>query len=220
MFLSKRKREANRANAQKSTGPLTEIGRERVSRNARKHGLTGAFEVLEGEDQEMFDGLLNRLMEEEKPACLAEIELVKKMAEHTWCSERASRLQEGCFIISRTDEQRRNLEGQAVIDPQLERFTRYQAHHDRAYERASAELLKRRKERLLAERGFVSQQRAEAQEKRRDEKHTWHVERVKTAVAREKVKLEREIIRKEQVKTAAPGQIEPLENPEDAKIAA
>src|SRR5581483_6469297 len=50
MFLSKRKREANRANAQKSTGPLTEIGRERVSRNARKHGLTGAFEVLEGED--------------------------------------------------------------------------------------------------------------------------------------------------------------------------
>ncbi|HZS57463.1 MAG TPA: hypothetical protein VFA65_23895 [Bryobacteraceae bacterium] len=36
-------------------------------------------------------------MEEEKPACLAEIELVKKMAEHTWCSERASRLQEGRF---------------------------------------------------------------------------------------------------------------------------
>ena len=203
MFTSLRKRNANRANAQKSTGPLTEIGRERVSRNARKHGLTGAFEVLEGEDQEMFDGLLNRLMEEEKPACLAEIELVKKMAEHTWCSERASRLQEGCFIISRTDEQRRNLEGQAVIDPQLERFMRYQAHHDRAYARASAELLKRRKERLLAERGFVSQQRAEQREKRCEEVHVYRVERGKIAVAIDKTKLEREIMQTDKLKTAA-----------------
>jgi hypothetical protein len=94
-------------------------------------------------------------MEEEKPACLAEVELVKKMAEHTWCSERASRLQEGCFLITRTDEQRKNLQGEVVIHPQLERFLRYQAHHDRAYQRASDELLKRRKERLKAERGFV-----------------------------------------------------------------
>ncbi|HZS57299.1 MAG TPA: hypothetical protein VFA65_23065, partial [Bryobacteraceae bacterium] len=105
---------------------------------------------------------------------------------------RASRLQEGCFIISRTDEQRRNLEGQAVIDPQLERFMRYQAHHDRAYARASAELLKRRKERLLAERGFVSQQRAEQREKRCEEVHVYRVERGKIAVAIDKIKLERE----------------------------
>ena len=135
MFLSKRKLAANRANAQKSTGPVTDAGREKVSQNARKHGLTGMFQVLEGEDQEMFDALLQRLIEEEKPACLAEVELVKKMAEHTWCSERASRLQEGCFLITRTDEQRKNLQGEATVNPQLERFLRYQAHHDRAYQR-------------------------------------------------------------------------------------
>ncbi len=181
---------ANRANARKSTGPLSDIGLERVSRNARKHGLTGAFEVLEGEDQEMFDALLNQLMKEEEPACLAEVELVKKMAEHTWCSERSSRLQEGCFIITRTDEQRGNLEGQAVIHPQLELFMRYQAHHDRAYQRASAELLKRRKERLLADRGFVSQKQSEQREKRCEEIHVYRVDKHKTAVAIDKTKLD------------------------------
>ncbi|HZS55780.1 MAG TPA: hypothetical protein VFA65_15370, partial [Bryobacteraceae bacterium] len=185
------------------------------------------FEVLEAEDQEMFDALLNQLLEEEKPACLAEVELVKKMAEHTWCSERASRLQAGCFTFTRTDEQRRNGEGEVVVHPQLELFMRYQAQHDRAYARASAELLKRRKERLLAERGFVSQRRAEAQEKRREEKHVWQAERTKTAVAREKirlardqVKLEREIIHKEQVKTAAAGQIKPFTPLKKEQIAA
>ncbi|HZS56958.1 MAG TPA: hypothetical protein VFA65_21310, partial [Bryobacteraceae bacterium] len=143
-----------------------------------------------------------------------------KMAEHTWCSERASRLQEGCFIISRTDEQRRNLEGQAVIDPQLERFMRYQAHHDRAYERASAELLKRRKERLLAERGFVSQQRAEQREKRCEEVHVYRVERGKIAVAIDKIKLEREQTKTFSAQASAVSQKMPLEAPQEEKSAA
>jgi len=211
---------ANRRNAKKSTGPKSEEGKAAVSQNSRKHGLTGMFEVLEGEDQEMFDALLNQLMEEEEPACLAEVELVKKMAEHTWCAERASRLQEGCFIITRTEEQRRNLEGEATIHPGLERYMRYQAHHDRAYQRASAELLKRRKERLRAEIGFVSQQHSQAQETRREEKHVYEIKRARTGAAIAEAKLERELIHTEKIKTVAVGQSALRKPPEEDAIAA
>lgn len=39
-MTSDRRIEANRRNASKSTGPRTEEGRQRVSQNARRHGLT------------------------------------------------------------------------------------------------------------------------------------------------------------------------------------
>jgi hypothetical protein len=38
-MTSRRKLEANRANAQSSTGPSTAQGKIRASRNARRHGL-------------------------------------------------------------------------------------------------------------------------------------------------------------------------------------
>jgi hypothetical protein len=41
MPVSERKAEANRKNAQKSTGPRTEAGKERTRANALKHGLSG-----------------------------------------------------------------------------------------------------------------------------------------------------------------------------------
>ena len=189
--LSDGQLKANRENAKKSTGPTTAAGKSKVSQNRVTHGLTGAFQVLPGENAENFDKLLNQLMTDEKPVGIAEIELVKKMAQHFWCSERASRFQEGCFlVIAQTPEQLENGEAEIRVRPELERYTRYQAHHDRAYARASAELLKRRKERRQLENGFESQQRAEAQEKRREANENRKVERHKTAVATDQKKLE------------------------------
>ena len=42
---------ANRANAQRSTGPKTIEGKETARRNALKHGMTGAGVVIPGEDE-------------------------------------------------------------------------------------------------------------------------------------------------------------------------
>ncbi len=42
---------ANRQNAQKSTGPKTNEGKAAVSKNAVKHGLFAAEAVIEGENQ-------------------------------------------------------------------------------------------------------------------------------------------------------------------------
>ena len=41
---------ANQANALRSTGPRTQAGKARVSRNAVQHGLRGHFQLIAGED--------------------------------------------------------------------------------------------------------------------------------------------------------------------------
>jgi hypothetical protein len=132
--------------------------------------------VLPGENQEAFDNLFEQFMLDEKPVGSVEVELVRKMAEHTWLRERAARCQEACFVVMpQTPEQAKNDEAEVRVRPELERYIRYQSHHDRAYQRAAAELLKRPKERRLAEIGLVSQKRAEANETRNAEIHPYKV---------------------------------------------
>lgn len=159
---------ANRANAKKSTGPRTQAGREKVSQNRLTHGLLGQFRVLEGEDQQKYDQLLDQLIAEQKPVGLLETELVKKMSEHLWLSQRARRCQEGCFIVERTPEQMPGHLMEIGVLADLERFTAYQARHDHAFNKALTALLKLRKERQMQEIGFEREKRAQAAEERRE----------------------------------------------------
>ncbi len=55
MFTSLRKLQANRANAQKSTGAKTPEGKAASAQNRTTHGLLGQFRVLPGEHQDRFD---------------------------------------------------------------------------------------------------------------------------------------------------------------------
>jgi hypothetical protein len=164
---------ANRRNAQKSTGPRTEAGKAKVSQNRTTHGLCGRFTVLEAvESQQDFDTLLQRFIEEEQPTTQRQHELVVKMAKHTWLANRALELQGNCFVpMPKTPEQQKNGETPIGITDDLERFMRYHTTHDRAYQRAAAELSKLKKEERLAEIGFESQKRAQAEEIRKAEKH-------------------------------------------------
>jgi hypothetical protein len=182
MSVSARKRAANRANAQKSRGPVTEAGKAAVSQNRTVHGLAGRFKVLACENQDEFDAFLDQLIEDEKPVGLAEVELVKKMAEHTWLAKRALRIQDVMFgIDEQTPEQKAAGDFVIHVRKDLEVYIRYHAAHDRAYQRAASELLKRRAERLKAQRGFESQKRAEAEEIRKAELHP---HKVRTAHSR------------------------------------
>jgi hypothetical protein len=191
MFLSKRRLAANRANAQKSTGPVTAAGKAAVSKNAIMHGLCGDFYVLDFEDQARFDELLAQFVRDEKPVGSVEHELVVKMARHTWMSHRAIRMQDACLLPQpQTSEQKARGDNALEVRNDLHLYVRYQVQNDRAYQRASQELIQRRKERLKAEIGFASKKRAEADEHRREELHNYRIERYQIAVALDKHKLQ------------------------------
>ena len=91
--VSVAKLEANRRNAQKSTGPTTEAGKARSRRNALKHGvLTSALLITErlgvkdrAEFTELLDGLRNDLM----PSGPLEEMLTEKIAVCWWRQKRA-----------------------------------------------------------------------------------------------------------------------------------
>jgi hypothetical protein len=96
--ISEAKLLANRSNALLSTGPRTGTGREIVSKNATKHGLTGDFNVLPDESQEDFDQLVAGLTQAEDPADQEEVQYVQFMAEAIWLSRRAVRLQDQAIL--------------------------------------------------------------------------------------------------------------------------
>jgi hypothetical protein len=153
---------ANRANSQLSTGPTSSTGKQIVSHNAIKHGLTGKFKVLPSESQSDFDQLLAAFLHSEAPVEEDEVEMVHQMTEALWLSRRCVRLQNDCFAALESGER-------LAAHKQLALYMRYQTTHDRAFSRYAAELRKRRSERARAERGFVSQKHKAAAEARRQE---------------------------------------------------
>ena len=89
--------EANRLNAQKSTGPRTPEGKERASRNAVKHGLLAEQVVIHGEDPAEFDGYRDRMLGELAPVGEVETMLAERAVGLAWRLRRAERLQSAVF---------------------------------------------------------------------------------------------------------------------------
>ncbi len=119
------------------------------------------------------------------------------MAQHTWLCRRALRLQEACFSMEPPTPGQTREQRAIGVRTTINNYVRYHAAQDRAYRRASQELLQRRKERRQLEIGFASQKRQEpeeerrnAQEQRREKQQAQRDERHKTAVALDKKRLE------------------------------
>lgn len=81
---SARKVAANRANAKKSTGPITVVGKAASAGNAIRHGLTAARVVLDFEIAAEFEDLRAALIAEFKPATPIDRELVDRLAGIVW----------------------------------------------------------------------------------------------------------------------------------------
>ena len=151
--ISQAKIDANRANAQASTGPRTEEGKAISSLNNLRHGFNGAFCVLPSENPREFIGLMNDLHAEHKPATPTERLLVMDMARHYWLTQRAIRLQEEAFARSLDDH---------ALARQLALYMRYQTTNQRAFHRCLKEMLTLRKQRPDEARGFESQNTEQA----------------------------------------------------------
>ncbi len=96
-MTSQAKLDANRRNAQHSTGPRTPEGKAAASRNALKHGLTAQKIILFDETQEEFDAFCAELHADYAPADAAEGILVERIAVTNWRLRRVWRAEAAAF---------------------------------------------------------------------------------------------------------------------------
>ena len=150
-MATERQTEANKLNAQKSTGPKTPEGKAKSSGNRLSWGFASNTIIIPGEDPDEFRGLVEDFIAEHQPICVTEQVLVEKMAQQHWLSLRALRLQGEAFIYQACADI-----GFAV-PKDLGLLIRYQTSADRAFHRAHNELVKAKKQRPNSEIGFESQ---------------------------------------------------------------
>ena len=88
---------ANRRNAQRSTGPKTAAGKSRSSLNHLVHGLRARTVVLPDESREEFDRIYDALDDLYQPQNASEQDLLDQMAIAKWKLVRAETLEADCF---------------------------------------------------------------------------------------------------------------------------
>jgi hypothetical protein len=106
MPSSARRIAANRANAQKSTGPITPSGRARAALNAFKHGLATDRVILQGEEAAEFEHLRASMLEHYQPVGLEQTAMFDDMLSAFWRMRRAQRLEQALFGIVMTEQER------------------------------------------------------------------------------------------------------------------
>jgi hypothetical protein len=150
--------EANRLNAQKSTGPKTPEGRAAVRLNGVKHGLTAETIVLKGESQADFTDMLDSFEAEHDPTTPTEEALVVQLALANWRLRRLYHQEAGfytCQLQSLTgmqkdlnlDDAGRMGHAAAWSESTLTLFNRQEGRLERTFYRALHELQRLRKER-------------------------------------------------------------------------
>jgi len=123
--------EANRRNAQHSTGPKTTEGKAAVSMNALRHGLRARTVVLPGEDPQEFHRLCDDLEVEWHPQSRTEQFYVEQMAVSKWKLVRMEVGEVNIFTNANS--------GKSQL-PLLDRFWQAEARLERSYARAQHEL--------------------------------------------------------------------------------
>ena len=143
---------ANRANALHSTGPKTEEGKARISRNALVHGANFTT-LMPGEDKAAFLELLTTYQEEFQPQTETELFLVTRLTLAAWRLHRLAALE--TLVVSAhqptysSPNPAEDPVARAYIrDSQngntLSKLARYQTSAENSYYRAFQELERRR----------------------------------------------------------------------------
>jgi hypothetical protein len=98
-MTSFRQIEANRRNARKSTGPVTQEGKQRSRCNAVRHGLTAETVIGALEDAEDYDDFQAAIIADYDAQSAVERELVLRLASLLWRLRRATTMETGLFEI-------------------------------------------------------------------------------------------------------------------------
>src|SRR6516165_10470428 len=98
-MTSFRQIEANRRNAQLSTGPVTEEGKRKSRQNAVRHGLTAETVIDALEDAEDYAAFEVAVTADYDAQSAVERELVLRLASLLWRLRRATAIESGLFKI-------------------------------------------------------------------------------------------------------------------------
>jgi hypothetical protein len=137
-MTSFRQIEANRRNACKSTGPITEEGKQRSRCNAVRHGLTAETVIGALEDAEDYKAFEAAIIADYDVQSAVERELVLRLASLLWRLRRATTMETGLFDIQADylREFRRGREthpmSQEIIYPEFEQVASVEAETTRA----------------------------------------------------------------------------------------
>ncbi len=94
----------NRANAEHSTGPRTDAGKQRSSLNALRHGLTGHVIVLPTEDHAAYDIHSKRFFDDLQTQGALEEQLVQSLADTSWRLNRVAALETNLLTLGMTEQ--------------------------------------------------------------------------------------------------------------------
>ena len=91
--------EANRLNAQKSTGPRTPAGKEASRFNALQHGIDARHTIIPGENQADLERLANEYQDQLRPETPVERYLVDTLISSDWLRRRLHRAQADLYHV-------------------------------------------------------------------------------------------------------------------------
>jgi hypothetical protein len=146
---------ANRANAAKSTGPTSPVGKTIASRNSTRHGFYATSVLLPDEDREAFIRMGRRIAAFYSPSSVLEEEQVRTIIETRWQLRRADLVDTELFQIYRFYEREQRGVGTAFAQDATQgnafsKLTRYHGFLLRKLQSAEKEL-----ERLKAVRAVT-----------------------------------------------------------------
>ncbi|MEO8369646.1 MAG: hypothetical protein ABI806_10625 [Candidatus Solibacter sp.] len=139
---------ANRANAQRSTGPRSVEGKSVSRFNALQHGVDAASATLPGEDPAEYEELAAGYRHRFQPETPDEHYHVQTMIDSDWQKRRLGKLETELYVILDSENPGLSLAA-ALLTPSpaaklLARTQRQLASHQRAWYRAFTELRRQR----------------------------------------------------------------------------
>jgi hypothetical protein len=121
--------EVRRLNAQKSTGPKTQAGRQRARFNAFKHGLSGQNLILQKHEFEAYNEMSDRMLKHLKPKSEPERQIAVKIIDTNFRLNRLPAIENNMFSFGIVENEHANSDNEDRIEVMGAQSRAWIQHH-------------------------------------------------------------------------------------------